>query len=129
MSRSFANNAQQGRGRRRGAKRRTTYTPTTCRRATGSAADGAGLRRDLAGTSARHAIAVCFPALGEDVGGRNPRPYVAICKGGARPSGGRPMTEVHVWRTLVGVVALTPEAFGFSFCANEAEWEKLRQDL
>jgi hypothetical protein len=39
------------------------------------------------------------------------------------------MTEVHIWPTLAGVVALTPDAFGFSFCATNAEMEKLRADL
>ena len=39
------------------------------------------------------------------------------------------MSEVHIWPTLVGVVALTPDAFGFSFCANATEIGKLRADL
>jgi hypothetical protein len=39
------------------------------------------------------------------------------------------MPEVHIWRTLTGVVALTPEGFGFSFCANQSEIAKLRSDL
>jgi hypothetical protein len=39
------------------------------------------------------------------------------------------MPEVHIWHTLAGVVALTPEGFGFSFCSNEAEIAKLRADL
>jgi hypothetical protein len=39
------------------------------------------------------------------------------------------MAEVHIWPTLVGVVALTPDAFGFSFCANSAEIAKLQADL
>lgn len=39
------------------------------------------------------------------------------------------MLEVHIWPTLAGVVALTPDEFGFSFCANKAEVDKLRADL
>ena len=39
------------------------------------------------------------------------------------------MTEVHIWPTLVGYVALTPDAFGFAFCANSGEVAKLRADL
>ncbi len=39
------------------------------------------------------------------------------------------MFEVHIWRTLAGVVALTPNGFGFSFCGSEAEISKLRSDL
>src|SRR2546430_2521828 len=39
------------------------------------------------------------------------------------------MSEVHIWPTLVGVVALTPDAFGFSFCAYSQEIAKLRADL
>ena len=39
------------------------------------------------------------------------------------------MTEVHIWPTLAGVVALTPDAFGFSFCGTGAEIAQLRADL
>jgi hypothetical protein len=39
------------------------------------------------------------------------------------------MPEVHIWPTLVGVVAVTPDAFGFSFCGTAAEKAKLRADL
>ncbi len=39
------------------------------------------------------------------------------------------MAEVHIWRTLTGVVALTPDAFGFSFCAGQTEIAKFRADL
>ena len=39
------------------------------------------------------------------------------------------MPEIHIWRTLAGVMALTPEAIGFSFCATPAETAKLRADL
>jgi hypothetical protein len=39
------------------------------------------------------------------------------------------MPEVHIWPTLAGVVALTPEAFGFSYCGSGAETNKLRADL
>ena len=39
------------------------------------------------------------------------------------------MPEVHIWPTLAGVVALTPNAFGFSFCGTSAEIGKLRANL
>jgi hypothetical protein len=42
------------------------------------------------------------------------------------PSG---VPEVQIWPTLVGVVALTPEAFGFSYSTSSADIGKLRADL
>lgn len=39
------------------------------------------------------------------------------------------MSEVHIWPTLAGVVALTPDSFGFSHCSTRAEIDKLRADL
>lgn len=39
------------------------------------------------------------------------------------------MPNVFVWRTLTGVVALTDDSFGFSYCADQAEIDKFRSDL
>jgi hypothetical protein len=39
------------------------------------------------------------------------------------------MPEIYSWPTLAGVVVLTPDGFGFSYCGTEAELAKLGRDL